>query len=265
MDSYPGLGVQKADNDTINTPLLTASEAIYQLWNQAIGDTNLPSEFKEAWINRKFELGDELTQYNCAKHSSVSGGVVYLICQGKVRLLGFDKSSSKEVSIQLLNPNQFFGGDEAFCDGFQEYRAVASSSGMLLQISLQHLDIWLQHYPALFDYFSQISQERQKLIFFKTLSELRWAKLHTSQNTPTLEKLLAYFLKVEIDAETPLSTAAIAEGRFWLFSGEISSISGKKSTTYSGGKLGDIPIEFQQILSLERIYRYFIYRNNTLI
>ncbi|MGB6295634.1 MAG: peptidase domain-containing ABC transporter [Rivularia sp. (in: cyanobacteria)] len=257
MDSYPGLGVQKADNDTTNTPLLTASEAIYQLWKQAIGDANLPSEFKEAWINRKFELGDELTQYNCAKHSSVSGDVVYLICQGKVRLLGFDKSSSKEVSIQLLNPNQFFGGDEAFYDGFQEYRAVASSSGMLLQISLEHLDIWLQRYPALFDYFSQISQKRQKLIFFKTLSELRRAKLYTSQNTPTLEKLLAYFLKVEIDAETPLSTAAIAEGRFWLVCGEISSISGKNRPPTVGESWGypdQIPTDFISLTDLSLFY-----------
>lgn len=232
MDSYPGLGVQKADNDTANTPLLTASEAIYQLWKQVIGDTNVPCEFKQAWISRKFELGDELTQYNCAEHSSVSGGVVYLICQGKVRLLGFDAFLGKEVSIQLLHANQSFGGDNAFCDGFQEYRAVASSSGMLLQISLHHLDIWLQHYPDLFDYFSQISQERQKLIFFKTLSELR------SQNTPTLQKLLAYFLKVDIDAGSLLSAAATAEGRFWLVSGEISSISGKNRPPLVGESWG---------------------------
>lgn len=232
MDSYPGLGVQKADNDTANTPLLTASEAIYQLWKQVIGDTNLPCEFKEAWISRKFELGDELTQYNCAEHSSVSGGVVYLICQGKVRLLGFDAFLGKEVSIQLLHPNQSFGGDNAFCDGFQEYRAVASSSGVLLQISLQHLDIWLQHYPGLFDYFSQISQERQKLIFFKTLTQLR------SQNTPTLQKLLAYFLKVDIDAGSLLSAASLAEGRFWLTSGEISNISGKNRPSLVGESWG---------------------------
>jgi ATP-binding cassette subfamily B protein len=232
MDSYPSLGVQKADNDTTNTPLLTASEAIYQLWKQVIGDTNLPSEFKEAWIGHKFELGDELTQYNCVEHSSVSGGVVYLICQGKVRLLGFDESLGKEVSIQLLHPNQFFGGDDAFCDGFQEYRAVASSSGMLLQISLVHLDIWLQRYPDLFDYFSQLSQQRQKLIFFKTLTQLR------SQNTPTLQKLLAYFLKVDINAGSPLSATAIAQGRFWLVSGEISSISGKNRPPTVGESWG---------------------------
>ena len=255
MDSYPGLGVQRADNDTTNTPLLTASEAIYQLWKQVIGDTNLPSEFKEAWIARKFELGDELTQYNCVGHSSVRGGVVYLICQGKVRLLGFDESLGKEVSIQLLHPNQFFGGDDAFCDGFQEYRGVASSSGMLLQISSQKLDIWLQRYPALFDYFSQITQERQKLIFFKTLTELRSAKLYLSQNTPTLQKLLAYFLKVEINAGSLLT--ATAEGRFWLVSGEISSISGKNRPPLVGESWGypnPIPVDFISQTDLSLFY-----------
>lgn len=256
MDSYPGLGVQKADNDTTNTPLLTSSEAIYQLWKQVIGDTNLPSEFKEAWIARKFELGDELTQYNCVGHSSVPGGVVYLICQGKVRLLGFDESLGKEVSIQLLDPNQFFGGDDAFCDGFQEYRAVASSSGMLLQISSQKLDIWLQRYPALFDYFSQITQERQKLIFLKTLTELRSTKLYPSQNTPTLQKLVAYFLNVDIDAGSPL-TASPGEGRFWLVSGEISSISGKNRPPLVGESWGypnPIPADFISQTDLSLFY-----------
>ncbi|WP_414622961.1 cysteine peptidase family C39 domain-containing protein [Calothrix sp. CCY 0018] len=256
MDSYPGLGVQKADNDTTNTPLLTASEAIYQLWKQVIGDTNLPSEFKEAWIARKFELGDELTQYNCVGHSSVRGGVVYLICQGKVRLLGFDQFLGKEVSIQLLDPNQFFGGDDPFCDGFQEYRAVASSSGMLLQISSQKLDIWLQRYPALFDYFSQITQERQKLIFFKTLTELRSAKLYLSQNTPTLQKLLAYFLNIKINAGSSL-TASPREGRFWLVSGEICSISGKNRPPTVGESWGypnPIPVDFISQTDLSLFY-----------
>ncbi len=237
MDSYPSLGVQKADNDTTNTPLLTACEAIYQLWRQVIGDTKFPSEFKEAWIGRKFELGDELTQYNCVGHSSVSGGVIYLISQGKVRLLGFDESLGKEVSIQLLHPNQIFGGDDAFCNGFQEYRAVASSSGMLFQISLQHLDIWLQRYPALFDYFSQVTQERQKLIFFKTLSELRSAKLYLSQNIPNLQKLLPYFLNINL-SEGSLLTESLAEGRFWLVSGEIGSISGQNRPPLVGESWG---------------------------
>ncbi len=256
MDSYPGLGVQKADNDTTNTPLLTASEAIYQLWKQVIGDTNFPSEFKEAWIGRKFELGDELTQYNCVGHSSVSGGVIYLISQGKVRLLGFDESLGKEVSIQLLHPNQIFGGDDAFCNRFQEYRAVASSSGMLFQISLQHLDIWLQRYPALFDYFSQVTQERQKLIFFKTLSELRSAKLYPSQNTPTLQKLLPYFLNIDL-SEGSLLTAATAEGRFWLISGEISSISGQNRPPLVGESWGypnTIPEDFISKTDLSLFY-----------
>ncbi|MGB3754879.1 MAG: ABC transporter transmembrane domain-containing protein [Rivularia sp. (in: cyanobacteria)] len=237
MDSYPSLGVQKADNDTTNTPLLTACEAIYQLWRQVIGDTKFPSEFKEAWIGRKFELGDELTQYNCVGHSSVSGGVIYLISQGKVRLLGFDESLGKEVSIQLLHPNQIFGGDDAFCNGFQEYRAVASSSGMLFQISLQHLDIWLQRYPALFDYFSQVTQERQKLIFFKTLSELRSAKLYLSQNIPNLQKLLPYFLNIDLN-EGSLLTESLAEGRFWLVSGEIGSISDQNRPPLVGESWG---------------------------
>lgn len=245
------MGVQKAGNDTIDTPLLTASEAIYQLWKQVIGDSHLPSEFKEAWISREFELGDELIEYNCAEHSSVNDGVVYLICRGKVRLLGFDPSLAKEVSIELLHPNQCFGGDDAFCHRFQEYRAVASSRGMLFQISLQELDIWLQRYPALFDYFSQITQERQKLIYFKTLSELR------SQNTPTLQKLLAYFFNIQINAGSPLNAVSPDEGHFWLVSGKISSISGKNQPPKVGESWGyphTIPKDFISQTDLSLFY-----------
>ncbi|MGB3653820.1 MAG: ABC transporter transmembrane domain-containing protein [Rivularia sp. (in: cyanobacteria)] len=217
MDSYPILGVQEADDDTSNIPSLTARSAIYQLWKQVVGDTNFPSEFNQAWMVSEFELGDELTQYNCTEHSAVSGGVVYLICQGKVRLLAFDAFLKKEVSIQLLHPNQIFAGDDAFCEGYQEYRAVASSSGILAQISLQHLHLWLQRYPALSDYFSEISKSRQKLIFFKTSTELR------SQNTSTLKNILAYFLGTQVKAGSPLIASGL-EGRFWVVSGEISSL-----------------------------------------
>ena len=219
MDSYPPLGVEKADDDTSNTDN-TAYSAIYQLWKQLVGDTNFVFDFNQAWIGRQFELGDELTQYNCVQHSAVSGGVIYLVCQGQVRLLAFDPSLKKEVSIQLLNANQIFGGDDTFCNQYQEYRAIASSNGIVAQISLEHLDIWLQRYPALSDYFSKVSKSRQKLIFFKTLTELR------SLRSITLQKLLPYFLTTEIRAGSPLITSA-SEGRFWLVSGEISSISGR--------------------------------------
>jgi ATP-binding cassette subfamily B protein len=226
MDSYPSLGVQNADDDTNHTPSLTAYSAIYQLWKQVIGDTNFRSEFNQAWMITEFELGDELTQYNCTHQSPVNGDAVYLVCQGKVRLLAFDAFLQKEVSIQLLHPEQFFGGDNAFCDGgsfaqgYQQYRVVGASCGILAQISLQHLDIWLQRYPALYDYFSQISKSRQKLIFFKTLTELR------SQKIPTLQKLITYFLNTKISAGLSLRAATSSEGRFWLVSGEVSSASG---------------------------------------
>ncbi|MEM1392414.1 MAG: peptidase domain-containing ABC transporter [Cyanobacteria bacterium P01_H01_bin.150] len=237
MDSYPKLGVQKAVDDTTNSPLFTASEAVAQLWPQVIGDTKKESEFNEAWNRHEFDFGDELTQYNCVQPSDANCDALRIVCQGKVRLLAFDASLGKEVSIQLLHANKIFGGDNAFCNQYREYRAVASSNGTLAQISLQHLDIWLQRYPALFDYFSQISKSRQKLIFFKTLTQLRSAKLFLWQNTPTLEKILPYFLETEINAGLPLRTSP-SNGRFWLVRGEISSISGKNRPPIVGESWG---------------------------
>ena len=247
MDSYPILGVQQADDRTSNIPSLTARSAIYQLWKQVIGDTNFPSEFNQAWMVSEFELGDELTQYNCTQHSAVSGGVVYLICQGKVRLLAFDAFLKKEVSIQLLHPNQIFAGDDAFCQGYQEYRAIASSSGILAQISLQHLHIWLQRYPALSDYFSEISKSRQKLIFFKTGTELR------SQNTSTLKNILTYFRSTQVKAGSPL-IASLSEGRFWLVSGEISSLAHSPKVGESWGYPNPIQPDLMSLTDLSLFY-----------
>ncbi len=232
MDSYPIMGVQKVDNYTIDT----ASSAIYQLWEKVIGDTYLASEFNQAWMLSKFELGDELTKYNCNQHSAVSGGVIYLVCQGKVRLLAFDASLGKEVSIQLLHPNQLFGGDDKFCNQSQEYRAVASSDGIVAQISLQHLDIWLQRYPVLFDYFSQRVQSRQKLIFFKTQTELASIKLPASSNTSVLQKLLPNILSTDISACSLI--AELPEGIYWLVNGEIGSISGTSQSPIVGESWG---------------------------
>ncbi|MGD1911826.1 MAG: ABC transporter transmembrane domain-containing protein [Rivularia sp. (in: cyanobacteria)] len=244
MDSYPILGVQNADDDTNNTPSPIAYSAIYKLWKQVIGDTNFISEFKQNWIVSEFKLGDELTRYNCPQHSAASGGVVYLLCQGKVRLLAFDTSLRKEVSIQLLQANHIFGGDDTFSDKYQEYRTIAASSGILAQISLKHLDIWLQRYAAFRDYFSQITQSRQKLIFFKTLTELRALRSESLQN------LLAYFISTEISAGSPLITASPWSGYFWLVSGEISSISGKNQPPVVGDSWEDKnPIQ-EDLLSL---------------
>lgn len=238
MDSYPNLGVQKTVNDTTNSPFLTASQAVTQLWLKVIGDTKEAYKFNQAWNLREFSLGDELTQYNCVQSSDAICDVLRIVCQGKVRLLAFDASLGKEVSIQLLHPNQVFGGDNAFCKQYREYRAVASSSGTLAQISLEHLDIWLERYPGLFDYFSQISKSRQKLIFFKTLTQLGSVKLLVSQNIPTLEEILAYFLETEINAGSALITASPSDARFWLVSGEISSISGKNKPPTVGESWG---------------------------
>ncbi|MEL6162198.1 MAG: cysteine peptidase family C39 domain-containing protein [Cyanobacteria bacterium J06628_3] len=232
------MGVQKYVNDTNNSPLFNPSSALTQIWLEVIGDTEELYEFNQAWNFREFSLGDELTQYNCLYPSDNICDVLQIVCQGKVRLLAFDASLEKEVSIQLLHTNQVFGGDNAFCKQYREYRAVASSKGTLAQISLEHLDIWLQRYPALFNYFSQISKSRQKLIFFKTLSQLRSAKLLLSQNIPTFEKILPYFLETEIDAGLALTTAFPSDGRFWLVNGEISSISGKTKPPVVGESWG---------------------------
>ncbi|MEM7717454.1 MAG: ABC transporter transmembrane domain-containing protein, partial [Cyanobacteria bacterium P01_A01_bin.68] len=68
--------------------------------------------------------------------------------------------------------------------------------------------------------------------------QLRSGKQLKQQNIPTLEKILPYFLETEIDAGSALTTASPSDGRFWLFSGEIGSISGKNRPPVVGESWG---------------------------
>ncbi len=206
---------------TTNQQSLTPEAAIIKLLQVVAGDTNLVLDFSQFWAVQEFQLGDELTNYAIVQETkNNSNNILYLVCQGRVRLLGFDTTVGREVSTQLLLAQQTFGADHLFCDQALPYRAIAAGEGLVAQINITELQSWLQRLPNLESYLQQLAIERQTLLFFKSYTELR------SLTSSTLRQLLPYLQPIKITAGSSLQEAAPpANGRFWLASGKVQTIS----------------------------------------
>ncbi|MBW4645368.1 MAG: ATP-binding cassette domain-containing protein [Goleter apudmare HA4340-LM2] len=230
MNPSLSLRVQGDLEYTSNQPSLTPKAPILKFLRMVAGDTSLASEFTQVWTLREFQLGDELATYGLNGEIADSNNILYLVCQGRVRLLGFDATLGREVSTQLLLANHTFGADNLFCDRSLPYRAIAASAGHLAEITIAELKLWLQRLPNLESHLQQLAGERQALIFFKSYTELR------SLTSLTLRQLLPYLKATKVTAGSSLMVATPpSKGRFWLASSQIHN----SSATNFGLETGD--------------------------
>ncbi|ERT04546.1 ABC transporter family protein [Lyngbya aestuarii BL J] len=142
---------------------------------------------------------------------------IYLICQGQVRLLGSDPTKDRDVSVSRLEAGELFGGDRhLFTLEPLPYQAIAASPVLIAYLSVKTLQTWLERFPQWREELQTTTDKRQRLIFFKTQTELR--RLTSSQ----LRELLPEISERQIQPQTPLKTATPAsKGRYWLYQGEI--------------------------------------------
>jgi ATP-binding cassette subfamily B protein len=169
-----------------------------------------------------FQIGDPLAEYT---NAALTGSSVqheqsvkyyHIICQGRVRLLGFDARQQREVSALVLEAGETFGAESLFGKQSQLTRAIAASAGQVARIPISNLKLWLERLPNLGKYLSQEAKQRQCLVFFKTSTELR------SLSSYQLRQLLPYFVETQIArGASILEAAAPGNGRFWLASGQI--------------------------------------------
>jgi ATP-binding cassette subfamily B protein len=197
---------------------------VFNLLRLVQADTNLTLDFSKAFEIREFQLGDELVNYNVPTSSEDAVDYeqniwdFYLVCQGRVRLLGFDTNQQREVSTLVLAAGETFGADNLFCNEAVAYRALAGSAGQVARIPIAKLKPWLEQLPNLRDYLRQQAIERQCLIFFKTSTELRALPSHQ------LRQLLPYLVEKRIaTGELLVQATPLETGRFWLRSGFVSS------------------------------------------
>lgn len=210
-------GLQKDPSDQ---PSPTPEAAILSLVRLVAGDTSLVSDFSQNWVIREFELGDELTNYVVDEATTDSSNIIYLVCQGRVRLLSFNQNLGREISTQLVLAEQTFGADHFFCHQPLPYRAIAASDGFVISITITDLKPWLQTIPQLKNYLQHLTSEHQALIFFKSYTKLQ------SLKSKKLKELLPYLTAKYIPTGSSLSDATPPEkGRYWLAGGQVQSIS----------------------------------------
>ncbi|MBD2771424.1 ATP-binding cassette domain-containing protein [Iningainema sp. BLCCT55] len=189
---------------------------------------------------QEFQLGDEMVNYDCVELELKHQGC-YIVCQGQVRLVSFDTARSRDVSISLLEVGEIYGADELFCSSTLAYRAIAASTVVVAFLPNIKLQPWLDKLPQL-QLLRDIALVRQKLIFFKTCSDVRKHteaehtkenlqrrrafKLDTTQKTllssQKLKDFLSYVVEIQVSSGDLLSQSTPFEsGRFWLRSGSI--------------------------------------------
>jgi ATP-binding cassette subfamily B protein len=203
-------------------PLQSASQclsATLRLLALAQADTALAAKFSQAFEVYEFQLGDQLVSYTPPSTSDhePSNCDFYLVCQGRVRLLGFDQQRRRQVSALVLEEGETFGADH-FYDVSLPYQAIAAGPGQVARIPYAKLEPWLETLPHLRDYLLQQTQHWQRLIFCKTSTALRSLPSHQ------LRQLIPYLVEEQIPAgEALVQATPPGSGYFWLRRGQIQS------------------------------------------
>ena len=204
-------GERKYTNDQ-QSP--TVSATILKFMRMFARDSSHLSQMGLFWLVDKFQLGDNLVSYDLDGSTEDNDRFLYLIGAGKVRIVAFDPTLERRVCTQLLLVEQNFGADHLFHHQPLPYQAIAAAPGWVAKLPISQLEHWLQKFTYLEEYLHNQVNERQKLIFLKTRTELR------SQTSGTLWKILPYLEKITVNAGSCLSVAnPPSPGRFWLIDG----------------------------------------------
>ncbi len=217
---------------------------IFHLLRLSHPDTNIASDFNQIFEICEFQLGEQFVNSSVphtsnnlvhGKQDEQNNCSFYIVCQGRVRLLGFDVQQEREVSALVLEAGETFGADELLCNLSEltravnvakskaiaegtAYSAIAASAGFVARTSMQKLKPWLERIPSLRDYLLQQGIWRQCLIFFKTSTDLRSLTSHQ------LRQLFPYLVEKRIEkGESLVESTPSQAGRFWLCSGQIQS------------------------------------------
>ncbi|HEY9874734.1 MAG TPA: peptidase domain-containing ABC transporter, partial [Candidatus Obscuribacterales bacterium] len=214
------LGVHGASDPSNRQEVSPGLPDILNLLRLSSAETDLASDLSRAFEICEFQLGDQLANYNVPEPSGISAHIeqnqndFYLVCTGRVRLLAPDSAGEREVSAQVLEAGETFGGDNLLCHVSLPYRAIAASDCQVARIPTAKLQPWLKQLRLLRDNLHQQVNQRQCLIFFKTSTDLRRLPSHQ------LRQLLPYLEETEIPAGEAL-TQVSSSGRFWLRKGKI--------------------------------------------
>ncbi|HIK14624.1 MAG TPA: ATP-binding cassette domain-containing protein [Leptolyngbyaceae cyanobacterium M33_DOE_097] len=205
--------------------------ALYPKWANLIQDcldTDLSSFSTIQQVDqKKFELGEEIYSDNAKNiaeesvQSEQSRSNLYLILEGRARVLCADSKHQRELSIQVFNDQGSFGADPIFVSSPFSYRVVAASAVEVLILQSADLQRCLVKLPRLQQYLHMQATQREQLIFLKNQAALpvhQQGKVFPSQ---VLEQLLPLIQTVQVPAMTPVSQVLKEDGYCWVRQGEL--------------------------------------------
>ena len=163
-----------------------------------------------------YELGDliPLQSNSGEREADTKSQYFYLICEGRVRLLGFDETRKRQVSTNLVSEGEAFGGVSLWQESSLPYEVRAASKIQVARITVAKLQPFFKQLPELAIKWRFLVHEQQKSIFFKTATELR------SLSSQRLKQLLPYLVEKKVRAGTKI-LAKDEHIRFWLRNGRV--------------------------------------------
>lgn len=115
------------------------------------------------------QLGDDITIDPGSTDNTAQQNLqhFFFVCQGQLRILGFDADKQREVSTNLLTEGETFGGESFGDRDWLPYRVVATDDACIAKISLDKLQPFLSKLPALARKWQAETEQHQKLLFLK--------------------------------------------------------------------------------------------------
>jgi ABC-type bacteriocin/lantibiotic exporters, contain an N-terminal double-glycine peptidase domain len=231
------------ERDRVSTPNPKVSQSLListleNFLTQVPVDTINVAAWSQHWRLHSFQLGDSIDNIAISPQKTVhtepnSKSLVYLVVEGRVRLLAWDKNLNREISVSVIEPGETFGGDQAGWEySSLPYQAIAASDVIVASIPLVEI---LAH-TQLQTYLQTTIENRQRLLFFKTQTD--WRRLTSYR----LQELLSTCTQHHINAGTPLQSGIpTQQSRFWLYQGQITGADTVPQVGDSWGEPDPIP------------------------
>ncbi|MEL6929242.1 MAG: peptidase domain-containing ABC transporter, partial [Cyanobacteria bacterium J06600_6] len=204
----------------IDSPLGTRPSVLWWLSSQNQFSRDKISTLKalsQEFEILSYELGDRVplqADFGGDGEPTLESQYFYLICEGRVRLLSFDSTRKREVSTNLVGEGEVFGGQSLWQEFSLPYEVRAASKIQVARITVAKLQPFFQELPKLAIKWRFSIHEQQKLIFFKTATELR------SLSSQRLKQISPYLTEKKVRAGTKIA-AKDENMRFWLRNGQI--------------------------------------------
>jgi ATP-binding cassette subfamily B protein len=204
-------------------------------------DLDRTTEFLRAFETDSFRLGEEIYQFSPTQNDH--SRFLYLVGQGRVRVLCQDETQ-RSATAQLLEADSCFGADGLWVqfqsysldgsprldgnwkgeiDTLLPYQVIAASLVRVVRVPVAQVTVWLTQFPRLRQHLIQQMQQRDRLIFLKTMTGLR--SLPSHQLAPIATALhLETLAAGTVLAQAHSSENGTGHSHYWLRQGKLQGI-----------------------------------------